>query len=253
MADSNDKLEVFEVFRVAALSRHELQNLPEAELRRRFSLLQPVTSAEQLASCEMIATLPKDGHMVVSRTKLHEMMSERLSLALRDHMQKIRARADEALFRAHEVRCCSNPIQPAIQSMRVCVCESNQHGTCMQVFESDRIEISTLLQSVVETQHSKLDAVVKDANDKKQRGETLDAEALLASVTELLEQQRKQLDILFTNPYFRAEQLAPAPTLAIDDDADARAAAQDTVAATTSSSTTPTPTAATTTSTAADE
>lgn len=42
--------------------------------------------------------------MVVSRGKLHEMMSERLSLALRGHMQKIKARADEALFKAHEVR-----------------------------------------------------------------------------------------------------------------------------------------------------
>jgi hypothetical protein len=54
-------IEVFEVFKVGNFSRTELQAIPDSELKKRFSLLSPVTSAEQLSNVDMLATLPKDG------------------------------------------------------------------------------------------------------------------------------------------------------------------------------------------------
>jgi hypothetical protein len=138
------------------------------------------------------------GHMVVSRAKLNETMSAQFSSALKSMIQQLRIRGDEALFRAHDV------------------------------FERDRLEIGGLLKTIVEGQHQKLADLVQQYQPP-QAADATDATApasgsntnnttqeLLAQISELLRQQRTELDILFTNPYFQPNQ-SPPPTLQLDE------------------------------------
>jgi hypothetical protein len=167
------------------------------------------------------------GHMVVSRAKLNETMSAQFSSALKSMIQQLRIRGDEALFRAHDV------------------------------FERDRLEIGGLLKTIVEGQHQKLADLVQQYQPP-QAADATDATApasgsntnnttqeLLAQISELLRQQRTELDILFTNPYFQPNQ-SPPPTLQLDE-ATLKSAipAATTTTSSSSSSSTPTATSAT--------
>jgi hypothetical protein len=97
---ADENVGIFEVFRVATIKRRELKSLDEAELRKRFVRMQPVTCAGDLDSCDTLATAPKQGHMIVDQAKFGELVRDKVREAIDAKEQEIRLRADEKVVAA---------------------------------------------------------------------------------------------------------------------------------------------------------
>jgi hypothetical protein len=57
-----DRVEIFEVFKIGTIPVNELSKLKLEELSRRFTQLIPVTSLEQVKAGVALATLPSPSH-----------------------------------------------------------------------------------------------------------------------------------------------------------------------------------------------
>lgn len=60
-SSSSASIDVFEVFKIGSVQAEELRKLPLEELRKRYTILAPILSEEQLQQCQALATVPLPG------------------------------------------------------------------------------------------------------------------------------------------------------------------------------------------------
>ena len=65
------RVELFEVFKVGGLQRSELEKLSLEDLRKRYILMQNLTSKEQLVTATELAQLPAPGERLLRILPLH--------------------------------------------------------------------------------------------------------------------------------------------------------------------------------------
>jgi hypothetical protein len=93
----DDRIDVFEVFKIGTLPIGELSKMKLEELSRKFTQLVPVTSFEQMKSGVALATLPSPNHVVVDRAKFQEMFKRETTQAANRKTNDLLSRVDCAI------------------------------------------------------------------------------------------------------------------------------------------------------------
>ncbi|KAL6049510.1 hypothetical protein QOT17_020390 [Balamuthia mandrillaris] len=180
-------MDLFEVFRVGQVKQSELEGCAPEELRRKYTLLLPINSPEDLLHHKnnnnaALATFPKEGHMIVDKSRFQTLINDKVAQATDLNLRKLRAQADERIFRAEAA------------------------------LEKDRMAVAELLRSTIEMERGKLmELIEREKSKKKGEGEgeaaakdkLMDSEELLVEMEKILLGQKRVLDVVFNSPFFR--------------------------------------------------
>jgi len=90
-------VDIFEVYKVGSVPRESLQSSQLDALQRKFTILAPVTSVEQMKAVTALATVPSPGHIVVDQSKFKEMFAEKAKEAALKSSSVVMAQTDKAI------------------------------------------------------------------------------------------------------------------------------------------------------------
>eukprot|EP01102_Stenamoeba_stenopodia_P001404 TRINITY_DN11204_c0_g1_i1.p1 TRINITY_DN11204_c0_g1~~TRINITY_DN11204_c0_g1_i1.p1 ORF type:complete len:203 (-),score=50.33 TRINITY_DN11204_c0_g1_i1:44-613(-) len=170
MTSSTPTYQVFEVYNVGSQPFDSLKEKSLAEIRAKFTILSPVESLDQLKPDVALATLPKEGHMIVDKTQFQDMLKRKISEALKQQELENRVKRDEKIF------------------------------TAMEVFESDKLAISEFLKVLINRERE----VIAETTRRLFEDTQLSVDEKQRQFLEALETQRKVLFDALEGPVFRS-------------------------------------------------
>ncbi|KAH3761363.1 hypothetical protein Pelo_6762 [Pelomyxa schiedti] len=96
VGEGGGSVDVFEVFRCGSATRNELMSTPEAQLKRTYTMLVPVTSHDQIMApgCAL-ACVPKPGHMVIDQGQYEAKVRDTVARVMSQKAGELRAQRDE--------------------------------------------------------------------------------------------------------------------------------------------------------------
>ena len=121
---------LFEVFRVGSLPKSELSSLSLNDVKSKFTLLVPVEDVNQITNANMLATLPKEGHMIVDKNAYQKLLNEKVETAVKD----IKIQSDEKICKA------------------------------LEVVEKERREVAEILKATIQQQRKNLNNLIAQSN-----------------------------------------------------------------------------------------
>jgi hypothetical protein len=92
-------VDIFEVFKLDAIKKTELEALPLDEAKKRFVRLVPVTSTDELKNATAVASVPPPNHMVVDRNKFQGMFKQQSTDAINKKTSGLLNRLDRTVVR----------------------------------------------------------------------------------------------------------------------------------------------------------
>jgi len=92
-----NKIDLFEVFKIGSTERKSLESIPFLQLQKKFTEITAITTEEQLRQAKALATLPTPGHVVVDQAKFREMFLKESSNAATQKSSELLKRAEHSI------------------------------------------------------------------------------------------------------------------------------------------------------------